>query len=78
MGQGFGMASPTTNLSVNLDLESLDERLGNLFDLGEYNWGVLLVRTTPTYERIKYLGGGRSFIYARSGGSGSDGQSSGE
>lgn len=78
MGNGFGMAAPTTNLNVILDLDRLDEQLGDLFDTGEYNWGILLVRTTPAYERIKYLGGGNRFIYQRNGGSGSDGQSSGE
>jgi hypothetical protein len=78
MRQSFGMAAPTTNLSVNLDLERLDEQLGDLFDLGEYEWGVLLVRTAPTYERVKYLGGGRRFVYSRGGDSGSGGQSSGE
>lgn len=77
----IGMAAPTTNLNVTLDLERLDEQLGVLFDTGEYEWGVLLVRTTPAYERIQYLGGGRRFIYYRSGGGGdpgSGGPSSGE
>ena len=78
MLHGFGMAAPTTNLDVTLDLDRLDEQLGDLFDTGEYIWGILLVRTTPTYERIKYLGGGNHFTYYTGGGSGSDGQSSGE
>jgi hypothetical protein len=77
--QSFGMAAPTTNLNVTLDLPRLDEQLGGTFDTGEYNWGVLLVRTTPSYERIQYLGGGYRFTYYRGGGdSGSGGQSSGE
>ena len=77
--QSIGMAAPTTNLDVTLDLPRLDEQLGALFDTGEYNWGVLLVRTTPAYERIQYLGGGHRFTYYRGGGdSGSGGQSSGE
>lgn len=78
MGNGFGMAAPTMNLNVTLDLDRLDEQLGDLFDTGEYDWGILLVRTTPAYERIKYLGGSSRFIYYRSGGPSSDGQSSGE
>ncbi|MBX3014503.1 MAG: serine/threonine protein kinase [Caldilineaceae bacterium] len=78
MIQSIGMAAPTTNLSVNLDLERLDDQLGSLFDVGEYQWGVLLVRTTPAYERIQYLGSGRSFTYARSGNSSPGGPSSGE
>jgi uncharacterized protein YraI len=69
--QSFGMADATTDLSVILDLERLDEQLGGLFDIGEYNWGVLLVRTTPSYERMQYLGGGRRFIYKRESNSGS-------
>jgi hypothetical protein len=76
--QSIGMAAPTSNLNVTLDLARLDEQLGGLFDTGEYNWGVLLVRTTPAYERVRYLGGGRNFIYYRSSNSGSGGQSSGE
>lgn len=78
MANGFGMAAPTTNLNVTLDLVRLDEQLGALFDTGEYDWGILLVRTTPAYERIKYLGGGRRFIYYRDGSPNSGGQSSGE
>ena len=78
MANGFGMAAPTTNLNVTLDLVRLDEQLGALFDTGEYDWGILLVRTTPAYERIKYLGGGRRFIYYRDGNPNSGGQSSGE
>lgn len=78
LANGFGMAAPTTNLNVTLDLNRLDEQLGDLFDTGEYNWGILLIRTTPAYERVKYLGGGNSFIYYRAGSSDSGGQSSGE
>lgn len=82
MTQSIGLAAPTTNLNVTLDLERLDEQLGELFDTGEYQWGVLLVRTTPAYERVKYLGGGRHFTYYRDGGGssepGSGGPSSGE
>jgi hypothetical protein len=77
--QSFGMAAPTTNLNVTLDLPRLDEQLGPTFDTGEYRWGVLLVRTTPTYERVQYLGSGYRFTYYRGGGdSGSGGQESGE
>lgn len=78
MTQSIGLAAPTSDLNVILDLERLDEQLGELFDTGEYEWGVLLVRTTPTYERVKYLGGGRRFTYYRHSDSGSGGQSSGE
>ena len=78
LGQSFGVAAPTTNLNVTLDLPRLDEQLGATLDTGEYNWGVLLVRTTPSYERIQYLGGGYRFTYYRGGDSGSGGQSSGE
>ena len=78
MVNSIGMAAPTANLNVTLDLERLDEQLGALFDTGEYNWGVLLVRTTPAYERVKYLGGGRTFTYYRGGDPGSGGPSSGE
>lgn len=81
MANGFGLAAPTTGLNVTLDLERLDDQLGDTFDAGEYQWGVLLVRTTPSYERVQYLGGGWRFIYYRSGGGGdpgSGGPSSGE
>lgn len=79
MTSSIGMAAPTTATQVNVNLTVLDDRLGGLFDTGEYLWGVLLVRTTPEYQRVQYLGGGWRFTYYRSGsGSSSGGQSSGE
>ncbi|MEZ4683941.1 MAG: hypothetical protein R2932_58000 [Caldilineaceae bacterium] len=78
---GFGLAAPTTENSVYVDLDALDDLLGSRLDNGVYQWGVLLVRTDP-YERIAYLGGGNTFTFTRSSGgsndSGSGGPSSGE
>jgi hypothetical protein len=43
----------------------LDNDLGNRLDPATYHWGLLLVRTSPTYERIRYLGGDWRFTYYR-------------
>ena len=63
--QGLGMAAPTLGTSVNVNLSELDNRLGDRLEPGSYQWGVLLVRTAPKYERIRFLGGGWHFTYHR-------------
>ncbi|MEZ4731722.1 MAG: hypothetical protein R3E79_31775 [Caldilineaceae bacterium] len=63
--RGFGVAAPTLGHSARVDLRRLDNDLGDRLEPATYQWGVLLVRTTPTYERIRFLGGGRSFTYYR-------------
>lgn len=83
--QGFGLAAPTTNHRVNLDLTALDDALGATLEPGTYQWGVLLVRTEP-YTRLRLLGEPRLFNYTRAnpgssssgGGSSTGGQTSGE
>ena len=65
MRNGFGLAAPTTGDRATVDLATLDDVLGERLEPGSYQWGVLLVRTTPAYERIRYLGGGWRFIYQR-------------
>ena len=52
MSQGFGLTSPTQSASVQVNLDDLDRSLGNMLDSGEYMWGVLYVRTEPSYQRI--------------------------
>lgn len=78
---GFGMAAPTTGNQVRLDLPALDDMLGTMFEPGQYNWGILLVRTSP-YERLRLLGEPHTFRYYRPGGDSSSsdggGQTSGE
>ncbi|MCB0070711.1 MAG: hypothetical protein KDE20_04600, partial [Caldilineaceae bacterium] len=61
---GFGIAAPTTAQSVAVDLDMLDRELGSLLEPGEYNWGVLLVQVSP-YQRLQFLGGSRTFDFAR-------------
>lgn len=63
--QGLGLAAPTLANSINVDLSELDNRLGDRLEPGNYQWGVLLVRTEPSYERIRFLGGGWHFTYHR-------------
>lgn len=78
MGNGFGLAAPTTGTEITVNLDELDDLLGGRLDNGQYQWGILLVRTEP-YERIGYLGGGFTFNFTRSsGGSNNGGPSSGE
>lgn len=62
---GFGVAAPTRGNSAMVDLRRLDNDLGDRLEPKTYRWGVLLVRTTPTYERIRYLGGDWQFTYYR-------------
>lgn len=62
INDGFGVAAPTTDMHVNVDLDRLDNTLDGLFDEGEYRWGVLLVTENP-YRRLLYLGGGNQFFY---------------
>jgi hypothetical protein len=61
--QGFGLAIPTTNTKLIVDLQALDNRLGGLLDPGEYLWGVRLVRKSNPTERIEFLGDSRRFTY---------------
>lgn len=63
--QGLGLAAPTLGNSINVDLSELDNRLGDRLEPGTYLWGVLLVRTEPRYERIRFLGGGWHFTFHR-------------
>lgn len=76
MRNGFGLAAPTTNTNVLADLPSLDSRLGDLLEPGDYRWGILLVQTEP-YQRLQYLGEGFAVRYARAGGGGGSGSSGG-
>ncbi len=62
---GFGVAAPTRGNEVSVDLRRLDNDLGDRLEPATYRWGLLLVRTSPTYERIRYLGGDWQFTYYR-------------
>lgn len=52
--QGFGLAAPTSDTSITVNLDELDITLGPLFDRGYYRWGVFLVEQVP-YKRISLL-----------------------
>ena len=67
---GFGLAAPTANNAVAVDLDALDETLGSLLEPGLYRWGLLLVEVSP-YHRLDYLGGGHEFFFANFGTQGS-------
>jgi len=77
MANGFGVAAPTTNNGVSVDLNALDGTLGDLLEPGDYKWGLLLVQTDP-YQRLQFLGAQNNFIFYREGGSSSGGPPSGE
>jgi hypothetical protein len=82
MRGGFGLAAPTNDIRINVNLTKLDDILGTRLEPGQYNWGILLVRREP-YERLRLLGGPRRFNYFRAGdnsssGGGGGGQNSGE
>ena len=62
---GFGLASPTKKLQLNVDLDALDIALADLLEPGAYQWGILLVTESP-YTRLRYLGGGNTFTFERS------------
>jgi LysM repeat protein len=65
---GFGMAAPTDQNYVLLDLDLLNLTPGFPLDFGQYRWGVLIVRTQPSYSRLSYAGGGFLITYETSGG----------
>jgi len=71
LASGFGLAAPTLQQNVTVDLDALDDVLGDRLDNGEYRWGILLVQIEP-YERIAYLGGGYAFTFNRSSSGGGD------
>jgi hypothetical protein len=62
---GIGLASPTTDNRVVIDLAALDNRQARLLEPGDYRYGVLLVRLSP-YERVGYFGSSLVFRYVRS------------
>jgi hypothetical protein len=76
MANGFGLAAPTNDTRLNLDLSKLDDTLGTTFEPGPYNWGILLVRREP-YERLRLLSAPRTFIYYRASDNDSSGGTSG-
>lgn len=61
---GFGLAAPTRNTSISVDLNELDHTLGNLLQPGLYEWGVLLVQVSP-YQRLAFLGDAHRFRFDR-------------
>ncbi len=63
---GFGLAVPTSDNAIAVDLDALDETLGPLLDPGFYQWGLLLVEVDP-YRRLEYLGSGNDFYFANFG-----------
>ena len=69
---GFGLATPTGNSAIAINLDALDETLGPLLDPGLYQWGLLLVEVTP-YRRLAYVGGGNDFRFTNFGTTGSAG-----
>ncbi|MCB0130949.1 MAG: FecR domain-containing protein [Caldilineaceae bacterium] len=68
MVQGFGLAAPTRDSSVRVNLNMQDDLLGGLLDPGEYRWGVLQVKTEP-YERTALVSDTRLFRYSGTQGS---------
>lgn len=60
---GVGLAIPEGNNSVDVNLKKLDIMLRDRFNPGHYQWGLVLVQTEPNYERLAYLGGGRTLIF---------------
>jgi len=85
LASGFGLAAPTTGTKATVNLSSLDDKLGDLLEPGNYKWGILLVHVSP-YQRVQFMGQARTFRFDRGsnnsgGGSGSSsggGQNSGE
>jgi uncharacterized protein YraI len=63
IAKGFGLVKPTTETSVNVDLDKLRSILSQLTYGKEYQWGVLLVQLHP-YRRLQLLGSGHRFLFA--------------
>ncbi|MFN8446711.1 MAG: protein phosphatase 2C domain-containing protein [Caldilineaceae bacterium] len=56
MANGLGWAGVTRNTSVTFGFSELG------IQPGEYNWGVLLVKTSPSYERVTLLSDKRRVV----------------
>jgi hypothetical protein len=77
MARGFGMAAPTTGNQLNINLSALDNSGDHPLEPGDYQWGLLLVQTEPSYQRIQFLGAQSAFRYYREGGGSSGGDPGG-
>ena len=60
---GLGLAPPVKDEQIHVYLFELDERFGQMLEPGQYQWGILLVETEPSYKRLAYLGAGHTFRY---------------
>ncbi|MBV7338358.1 hypothetical protein KFU94_61055 [Chloroflexi bacterium TSY] len=74
---GFGLAAPTKETQILVDLDALDDVLGDLLEPGSYLWGILLVNEDP-YIRLKLLEGGRTYQFTRDRSGSSQNPASGE
>lgn len=59
IANGLGWAGVTRNTSITFGFSDL------AMQPGEYNWGVLLVKTSPAYERVTLLSGKRMVVMER-------------
>jgi len=60
---GAGLTGPTTNSSVAVDLDALNNNPGHPLSPGSWLWGVNLVQVEP-YKPLQSLAGGWQFNYA--------------
>lgn len=57
---GFGLAPPSSKVQITIDLDALDKTLGDLFEPGDYHWGVrLLEKRNDEYIRVLSFGQNR-------------------
>ncbi|MCB0060425.1 MAG: hypothetical protein KDE45_25470, partial [Caldilineaceae bacterium] len=66
LANGLGLAGWTRDSQQTINLQTSDAALGSLFDPGEYNWGVLLVNTAPSYSPIGLISEAQTITYQNS------------
>ncbi|MCB0199432.1 MAG: protein kinase [Anaerolineae bacterium] len=65
---GLGLAGITRSPRQAVNLAAADA--AGLIEPGEYQWGVVLVETTPSYRPLRLISDTRTFRYERAGGGG--------
>ena len=76
MAQSFGPVGANDQIAVSVDLDKASNAIPQFSAGRDYQWGVLLVELNP-YRRLRYLGGGHTFRFERTGGGGSGGAGGG-
>jgi len=64
----FGVADVTSNNSLTVDLDGVDNDQNNPLKEGTHQWSIWLVQTSPNYQKIRQISEVRNYTFKRSGG----------